>query len=625
MIFLSLTAEECEISDTKMGISKQQLATEKYRSAGHWFWSGLGRYPTLFLISAIFSVFSSVLGLIPSILIGLGLDLISVEGFTSKFIFIAVGIMITAVINWGTTFLGSYIWSVAAFRIERDIRQEFFEVIQEHSMAFHDEKDSGVLLSMAMNEIGQIRMAYQPSIRMLFSTFLDIVLTCIYFFIKFSIGSNTIGVGVWQIGLVVSFSFVLYFILSWSYARKVGPIRRQLSNELGELSSASQEVFRGIEVVRSFDSEIKEENKFRILSENYAHSARKEGFLGAFYWPSLLIVLAMGASFAAGIILIPYGMITAGDLTAMLTLLFRLLLFNFMIPMRILMLQAGLVNAQRIWEIMTYKDPLVEPTTPLVADWNKNLVFSNVSFQYPGTERKVLKNISLKIPPGSRVALVGGPGSGKSSFLKLLLRLYDPTEGDIILNGCRMRDMTTADVRKDVTLVEQDIFLFSASIRENIAFSKVDATDEEIKLAARRAQALKFIEATPDGFNTPISERGVTLSGGQRQRIAIARALLADPKLLLLDDSTSAVDIITEAKLRYAMEELIKGRTSIIVTQRLSTLVSSDIIIFLDKGEVVDMGSHEELLQRCPQYQFMLSHLPISSEINKMLQKGGVN
>jgi len=625
VIFLSLTAEECEISDTKMGISKQQLATEKYRSAGHWFWSGLGRYPTLFLISAIFSVFSSVLGLIPSILIGLGLDLISVEGFTSKFIFIAVGIMITAVINWGTTFLGSYIWSVAAFRIERDIRQEFFEVIQEHSMAFHDEKDSGVLLSMAMNEIGQIRMAYQPSIRMLFSTFLDIVLTCIYFFIKFSIGSNTIGVGVWQIGLVVSFSFVLYFILSWSYARKVGPIRRQLSNELGELSSASQEVFRGIEVVRSFDSEIKEENKFRILSENYAHSARKEGFLGAFYWPSLLIVLAMGASFAAGIILIPYGMITAGDLTAMLTLLFRLLLFNFMIPMRILMLQAGLVNAQRIWEIMTYKDPLVEPTTPLVADWNKNLVFSNVSFQYPGTERKVLKNISLKIPPGSRVALVGGPGSGKSSFLKLLLRLYDPTEGDIILNGCRMRDMTTADVRKDVTLVEQDIFLFSASIRENIAFSKVDATDEEIKLAARRAQALKFIEATPDGFNTPISERGVTLSGGQRQRIAIARALLADPKLLLLDDSTSAVDIITEAKLRYAMEELIKGRTSIIVTQRLSTLVSSDIIIFLDKGEVVDMGSHEELLQRCPQYQFMLSHLPSSSEINKMLQKGGVN
>jgi len=622
---LSLTAEECEISDTEIGISKQQLATEKYRSAGHWFWSGLGRYPALFIISAIFSVFSSVLGLIPSILIGLGLDLYAIEGFNSKFIFIAVGIMITAVINWAATFLGSYIWSVAAFRIERDIRQEFFEVIQEHSMAFHDEKDSGVLLSMAMNEIGQIRMAYQPSIRMLFSTFLDIVLTCTYFFIKFSIGSNTIGVGVWQIGLVVSFSFILYFILSWSYARKIGPVRRQLSIELGELSSASQEVFRGIEVVRSFDSEIKEENKFRTISENYATSVRKEGFLSAFYWPSLLIVLSMGASFAAGILLIPYGMITAGDLTAMLTLLFRLLLFNFMIPMRILMLQAGLVNAKRIWEIMTYKDPLVEPTTPLVANWDKNLVFSNVSFKYPGTDRKVLKNISLKIPPGSRVALVGGPGSGKSSFLKLLLRLYDPTEGDIILNGCRMRDMTTADVRKDVTLVEQDIFLFSASIRENIAFSKVDATDEEIRIAARRAQALKFIEATPDGFETPISERGVTLSGGQKQRIAIARALLADPKLLLLDDSTSAVDIKTEAKLRFAMEELIKGRTSIIVTQRLSTLVSSDIIIFLDKGEVVDMGSHEELLQRCPQYQFMLSYLPSSSEINKMLQNGGVN
>ena len=206
--------------------------------------------------------------------------------------------------------------------------------------------------------------------------------------------------------------------------------------------------------------------------------------------------------------------------------------------------------------------------------------------------------------------------------MKLLLRLYDPTSGYISLNGVKFKDMRTFDIREDVVLVEQDIFLFAASIKENITFSKPDATEEEIKTAARRAQIDKFIESTPKGYDTIIGERGVTLSGGQRQRVAIARALLANPKLLLLDDSTSAVDIKTEARLRAAMEELIKGRTSIIVTQRLSTLVESDLILFLDKGRVVDIGTHKELIERCPEYQSMISLLPLGEEIIKAA-KGG--
>jgi ATP-binding cassette subfamily B protein len=177
--------------------------------------------------------------------------------------------------------------------------------------------------------------------------------------------------------------------------------------------------------------------------------------------------------------------------------------------------------------------------------------------------------------------------------------------------------MLTYDIREDVVLVEQDIFLFAASIKDNITFSNPDVTEEEIRTAARRAQIDKFIESTPEGYETIIGERGVTLSGGQKQRIAIARALLVNPKLLLLDDSTSAVDIKTEARLRLAMEELIKGRTSIIVTQRLSTLVESDLILFLDKGRVIDIGTHQELIQRCEEYQTMLSLLPMGDEIIK--------
>lgn len=625
VMYLVIEGEQCDVSDTIIGLSKQKLLTEKYRSANHWFWSGLRRYPGIFLVSIFFLLISSILGLVPSIFVGWGIDIFTKEGFSSIFLWIGLSVIIAAVINWAVSFFGSYIWSVAAFRIERDIRQEFFEVIQEHSMAFHDEKDSGVLLSMGMNEVTQIRLAYQPAFRLLLSTFLSIALTCVYFFVKIPIGTRYIGVGVWQIGVGVTVSFVLYVLLAWRYASKIGPVRRKLSTELGKISSSSQEVFRGIEVVRSFNNENTEENKFRVINENYAGYVKKEGFLGSFYWPSLLIIIAMGISFGFGIYLIPQGVITSGDLAAMLTLLFSLLTFNFMVPMRLLMLQAGLVNAQRIWDILSYDDWLEEPSMPLVADWDKNIVFKNVYFNYPNTEKFVLKNINITIPPGSRVAIIGGPGSGKSSILKLLLRLYDPTEGEIFLNGCAIKDMATEDVRRDVTLVEQDIFLFSASIKDNILFSKPDATFEELRTAARRAQALSFIEASPEGFDTPISERGVSLSGGQKQRIAIARALLADPKLLLLDDSTSAVDIKTEARLRLAMEELIKGRTSIIVTQRLSTLVESDLIIFLEKGEILDFGTHQELLGRCIKYQYMLSHLPSDSQVNDILKSGGVN
>ncbi len=406
-------------------------------------------------------------------------------------------------------------------------------------------------------------------------------------------------------------------ILAWRYAAKIGPVRRELATELGNVSSASQEAFRGIDVVRSFDNEDFEDEKFAITSNRLAEKTKEEGYLSAFYWPALILIIITAASFGIGLFWVSKGTLKFGQLTSMIILLIQLVTLNFMIPQRLLSLQAGLVNANRIWGVMTFDDPLIEPKDRLVADWSKDLVFDNVTFKYPGTERDVLNDISFRIKPGSRVSLIGGPGSGKSTILKLLLRLYDPTKGSISLNSVKFKDIQTYDIREDVVLVEQDIFLFAASLKDNITFSKPDATDEEMKTAARRAQIDKYIESTPDGYETIIGERGVTLSGGQKQRVAIARALLANPKLLLLDDSTSAVDIKTEARLRAAMEELIKGRTSIIVTQRLSTLVESDLIIFLDKGRVVDIGSHQELIRRCPEYQSMLSLLPMGDEIIK--------
>jgi ATP-binding cassette subfamily B protein len=615
-------------------IPKIQLATEKYKSMNQWFWSGLIRYPRLMITSWFFILLGAVISVFPGILLGLGIDFLTDQGYGRNFIIIASTMIGTALLSWVVSFLGSYLWGLASYRFERDIRQEFFDVVQEHSMAFHDEHDSGVLLSMGMNETNQMRLAYHPALRHLINNLLSIIVTTIYFFIRIEIGTKTIGVGFWQIGVGVSIGFVIYLFLAWVYARRIGPIRRKLAQELGNVSSASQEAFRGIEVVRSFDNENTEEEKFLQHSNRLAEAIKQEGYISAFYWPALIMVLFTAAAFGVGLWLVLKndGSMSIGQLATMLTLLIQLVILNFMIPMRLLMLQAGRINAKRIWDVMTYSDPLIEPKVSAEADWTSDLSFDNVSFSYPGKEKLVLENVSFTIPAGSRVALLGGPGSGKSTILKLLLRLYDPTSGSIQLNGISLNEMNTYDVRQDVTLVEQDIFLFGASFKDNISFSKPNATMEEIETATRRAQINKFIESTPEKYETIIGERGVTLSGGQRQRIAIARALLADPKLLLLDDSTSAVDIKTEIRLRLAMEELIKGRTSIIVTQRLSTLVDSDLILFLDKGRVVDIGTHEELLERCKEYQFMLSLLPIGAELvgdrlnlQDNNQRGGIN
>lgn len=594
-----------------------QLATEKYKSMNQWFWSGLIRYPGLMITSWIFILLSAVISVFPGILLGLGIDTLVDQGYGKNLIIITSIMIGTALLSWIISFLGSYLWGLASYRFERDIRQEFFDVVQEHSMAFHDEHDSGVLLSMGMNETNQMRMAYHPSLRHLINNLLSIIVTSIYFFIRIEIGTKTVGVGFWQIGVGVCFGFVIYLLLAWVYARRIGPIRRKLAQELGNVSSASQEAFRGIEVVRSFDNEKTEEEKFLQHSNRLADTIKQEGYISAFYWPALIMVFFTAAAFGVGLWLVLRndGSMSMGQLASMLTLLIQLVILNFMIPMRLLMLQAGRINAKRLWDVMTYSDPLIEPEVSAEADWSGYLSFDKVSFSYPGKEKLVLENVSFTIPAGSRVALLGGPGSGKSTILKLLLRLYDPTSGSIRLNGTSLNEMNTYDVRQDVTLVEQDIFLFGASFKNNISFSKPDATMEEIETAARRAQINKFIESAPEKYETIIGERGVTLSGGQRQRIAIARALLADPKLLLLDDSTSAVDIKTEIRLRLAMEELIKGRTSIIVTQRLSTLVDSDLILFLDRGRVIDIGTHEELLERCKEYQFMLSLLPVGAEL----------
>ncbi|MHA1912685.1 MAG: ABC transporter ATP-binding protein [Candidatus Kariarchaeaceae archaeon] len=581
---------------------KKKLITERYSSSKKFFWLyWIKLNPKFILVSILGIAITSFMETWPAILIGDGLDELIDSGVTNQFYYYSIMIFVAAGIAWVAYFISAYLWTLAGFRFERDTRQEFFEVIHNHSMAFHDVNDSGVLLSMGMNEVAQMRMAYNPAIRQLVRNFFSLSIT-IYFLWQI----NTI------IGAALLLSLIWYLALAWQYARRIGPVRRKLAKELGEVSSSSQEIFRGIDVVRSYANEEVEQKKFSRVSNNYAELIKTEGYLSSFYLPALVLVIFTAVAFGYSMLLMISSRhdFSAGDLTKVIALLLALNRFNFFIPRLLLMLQAGRINAERLWDVMTFDDPMVEPKESVDNSWTESIVFDNVSFNYPGTSKAVLKNVSFTIPPGSSVALLGGPGSGKTTVLKLLLRLYDPSEGEIRVNGLNMKDLQTKEVRKAITLVEQDIFLFSDTIKANIAFSKSTATDEEIHLAAKRAKAANFIEGMSEGYDTIIGERGVTLSGGQRQRLAIARALLSDPKVLLLDDFASAIDVKTEVQLRAGMDELIKGKTSIMVTHRLSTLAEADMIILMKKGIVVDIGTHKELLDTSEDYQFMCKYLP---------------
>ncbi|MFQ5978078.1 MAG: ABC transporter ATP-binding protein [Candidatus Heimdallarchaeota archaeon] len=592
--------------DSDIGVTPSISPPEHYRSGRHLFLSFFWKNPVLILFSLVLNVFAALMALAPAILTGIGIDILLDEGFNDKFIFTCVLIIVAGLLFLVASWLANWSFGITAFRYERDVRQEFFDVIQSHSMTFHNEFNSSKLLSMGMTEISQLRMGIFPSMRILTQALFSMSLAVIFLMLVEI-----------SYGLIVLVGIPFYLLLSYRYAHKIAPIRNQLADDLGSLTEACQEIFRGIEVVRGLSAEDREKNQFEQKSRHYRDLAEKESKMQAFFFPALILMAMTVILLAIGLHDLSNGYITTGELVEAVGLLLALQVLNFMLPFALLNIQASLVNASRIWEMLHWKDPqpdyAAEPPRDL--DWNHEIRFDNVSFSYNAGSKPALKNISVSIPTGSKVALIGGPGSGKSTLLKLLLRLYDPQEGNIRVGDVPYDLIPSATIRNHVTMVEQEIFLFSAPVWENIAFSRPNAEKEQILAAAKAAQAHRFISSMPDQYHTIIGERGVTLSGGQRQRLAIARALLADPNLLLLDDAVSAVDSKTELLLQRALDHLLEGRTSITVTQRLSTLVRADLIILLEKGEILAQGTHEQLLTSCAEYRRIFELLPKSEQV----------
>jgi ABC-type multidrug transport system fused ATPase/permease subunit len=598
--------------------------------------SGMTRNKAVASVGIILTMVSSILTVFPSVFIGLAANEIqTTAAMTATFISYVWLIVIFGLIYMGLFFVGGYVWATLTLRWERDARQDFFEALQVYSMTFHDEFDSKRLLAVAMQDIQWVRFSLNPAMRNIASGIASFVVTAVLLIqidwipgvsSLFTIQISYFTIPIYGFTLIMLIGFPIYLYFSYRYANSIEPVRRNRSENMEALTSLTQGVFQGIEVVRAFDAADIEVAKFHETSTIQEELTAKEGKLSAFYLPALILAGMTTLAFAYAGYAVINGILNVGQMITILGLLTALQGLNFQFPRMLLILRGGYVNAQRVVDFLNWNDPMSEPDEEVLdVDWSGDVVFDNVSFKYGREDNDnphyAIKNLTITIPQGYRVALIGGPGAGKSTLLKLLLRLYDPTEGVISVGGVNLRNISTKAVRDVVGLVEQDIFLFRMSIRDNIAFGRSNATDEEVISAAKRAQADEFIVEMPNGYDSMIGERGMTLSGGQRQRLAIARAIIQDPKILLLDDSVSAVDAQTEFLMRKALDEVMVDRTSITVTQRLRTLMESDMVIILDKGELVASGTHEELLRDSEHYRRVFERLPGAQKLLTTVSK----
>lgn len=486
-------------------------------------------------------------------------------------------------------------------RLERDTRDELYVSLLGKSQTFHNRQRVGDLMARAANDIRQLSNMVTPGLDLVVDSGLQGIVPL--FFIA-AIDPRL---------LLVPGIFAATFILALRrYMRQLNPVSTQMREDFGDLNAGLNEAVRGIEVIKVTAQEDQERQRFRHHARRYRDSFVRNGLIQARYLPPLLLGLAMAGSLWHGLYLYQSGALTLGDLVAFLGLMGLLGFPTFISIFSFSLIQLGIVSARRILAIITSDTELDHNPGGHSAPISGGIVFDNVTFRYSdgrGNGEPVLENISFTVKPGETVAIVGETGAGKSTLVKLVPRIYDIDEGRILVDGVDVRDWNLDSLRSQISTIEQDIVLFSRSVAENIAFGLGQQADRDaIIRAAKDAQAHEFITELDDGYDTVIGERGVTLSGGQRQRLAIARALLTDPAILVLDDSTSAIDSATEDLIQKAIGRILKDRTTLLITHRLSQIRWADKVVLLRRGELVDFGTHDELLARSTLYRRIFAH-----------------
>jgi len=405
----------------------------------------------------------------------------------------------------------------------------------------------------------------------------------------------------WLMATPIAFA-ILYFLALARYLKNLEPISDEVRASFGEMNTHLSESLDGVETVKGAAQEEAEVGKFVLNARRVRDAFIRQGDTEARFIAFLLYGIAIAAGLTHALLLFRAGRLVVGDVIAYFGLLRMLDFPTFTSTWAYTQVSLGLSGARRILELMNRENNLGQNAAGYNQPMRGEIEFRLAGFSYPDAPANALKNISIHVQPGQTVAIVGQTGAGKTSLAKLVNRTYDVNSGQVMVDGVNVREWNLAALRSQISIIEQDIFLFSRSIAENVAFGRPGATQEEIEAAARAAQAHDFILTFDQGYQTVIGERGVTLSGGQRQRLALARAFLTDPRILILDDSTSAIDSATEDKIQRAIAAAARGRTTLLITHRLSQIRWADLIVVLRRGEIAAIGSHDELMKTSPAY-----------------------
>ncbi len=487
------------------------------------------------------------------------------------------------------SFVQTFMAETTSQGIAFDFRNEIFAKIQHLSFSYHDRNQTGQLMIRATDDVEKLRLFIAQGLVLAAQAFLLLVVTLIILFTQ-----N------WQLTLVVLPILPIALIVFVIFGAVAQPLFVQVQMRLDALNNVLQENMQGVKVVRAFAREPHERTRFNTKAEDVLAMQLRVARTFSFLFPVIFLVAQFGQ---AAILYFGGRLIIDGSLSLGAYQSFSLYVIYIFFPLGqlgfiiTLMAQAA-ASANRVFEILDTQNEVTDkPDARELPQIQGHVTFSDVTFRYFSSSDAVLQNVSFEAQPGQTIALLGGTGSGKTTIINLIPRFYDVSEGAVLIDGQDVRDITLDSLRAQIGIVLQETNLFSGSIRDNIAFGRPDATDEDVIAAAHAAAAHDFILSFPQGYATPVGERGATLSGGQKQRIAIARALLLNPRLLILDDSTSSVDLKTEYQIQQALDLLMQGRTSFVIAQRISTVVNADQIIVLDQGKIAAVGNHEELME----------------------------
>jgi ATP-binding cassette subfamily B protein len=511
-----------------------------------------------------------------------------------------VGLIAVALARGLFQFLQGYLAERASQGVAYDLRNTLFEKIERLGFAYYDRVETGQLVTRLTSDVEQIRSFAGSGVVQLASAAVMLVGTTVLLLVLD-----------WRLALIALATVPAIFVLLLRFVRKIGPLFRGVQQTLGRLNTVLQEDLAGVRTIRTYGREDYETARYRAVNDDLLRRNLETVYTFSNNFPFIFLLANVGTLLIVlfGGLQVIDGRLLVGELIAFNTylgfLLFPILTIGFLAAQ---ISRAG-ASAQRVFEILdapveVQDVPDAVPLPPI----HCKVEFDDVRFRYPGSEKEILGGVSLHVEPGQTAAILGTTGSGKSTLVNLIPRFYDVTGGAVRLDGHDVRDVTLSSLRTQIGIVLQETLLFSGTVRDNIAYGRPDATREEVEAAAGAAQADEFIRRLPGGYDTVVGERGVGLSGGQRQRIAIARALLVDPRLLILDDSTSAVDAETEAAIQESLDRLMReaDRTVFVIAQRISTVRDADVILVLDEGKIAARGTHEELLRDSELYNEIL-------------------